>query len=392
LPDAVRSFVARLARDVSECKWLDLEIVYEEVYPKLTASYFSKSLWPEAEAFGPDLTEDPLICILYKQLYYRHLFANGTPSFGDYIDSYTVYVDFFNFIFSKPSDFELPSQWLWDIVDEFIWQFQAFTQFRATLTPASHPDEIAELCERPDIWNVHNVLNAFYSVANISAINEQLIAKKNGASADEIAEIAGPIGSRPLFQVLGYFCLIGLLRTHAITGDYHLALRSLEHLGGSFNDPLFRPVNGCHITTFYYLGFTYMMLSRYADAIKTFSSVLMYIARLRGVFARQAAAAASAGTASNATALLKLGDKMYSLLAVCNALCPTKLEDALVVNLREKVMPDVLQVINSASSTTLSRGGADEVLAAFEKLFAYAAPKYVEPVAPDWEQMDADAA
>ena len=26
---------------------------------------------------------------------------------------------------------ELPNQWLWEIIDEFIYQFQAFSQFRS---------------------------------------------------------------------------------------------------------------------------------------------------------------------------------------------------------------------------------------------------------------------
>lgn len=40
----------------------------------------------------------------------------------------------------------------------------------------------------------------------------------------------------------------------------------------------------CQITTSYYVGFAYMMMRRYADAIQTFSSILLYIQRTKQLF------------------------------------------------------------------------------------------------------------
>ena len=33
-----------------------------------------------------------------------------------------------------PVALELPNQWLWNIIDEFIYQFQSFSQFRSKLS------------------------------------------------------------------------------------------------------------------------------------------------------------------------------------------------------------------------------------------------------------------
>jgi hypothetical protein len=41
-------------------------------------------------------------------------------------------------------------------------------------------------------------------------------------------EVAGPYGSKQLYKMLGYYCLIGLLRIHCLMGDFHLALSSIE--------------------------------------------------------------------------------------------------------------------------------------------------------------------
>jgi translation initiation factor 3 subunit L len=43
-------------------------------------------------------------------------------------------------------------------------------------------------------------------------------------------------------------------------------------------------VPACQISTSYYVGFAYMMMRRYADAIQTFSSILLYIQRTKQLF------------------------------------------------------------------------------------------------------------
>jgi hypothetical protein len=51
---------------------------------------------------------------------------------------------------------ELPIQWVWDIIDEFIYQFQEFCQYRSKLKNKS-PDEIAKLKSNPHVCcvNIH---------------------------------------------------------------------------------------------------------------------------------------------------------------------------------------------------------------------------------------------
>ncbi len=42
------------------------------------------------------------------------------------------------------------------------------------------------------------------------------------------SEIVGEYGTRPLYKLLGYFSLIGLLRVHSLLGDFTLALKVME--------------------------------------------------------------------------------------------------------------------------------------------------------------------
>lgn len=43
----------------------------------------------------------------------------------------------------------------------------------------------------------------------------------------------------------------------------------------------FTPVTACLVATYYYVGFCYIMLRRYPDAIRTFVSILNTILRMR---------------------------------------------------------------------------------------------------------------
>jgi len=47
---------------------------------------------------------------------------------------------------------------------------------------------------------------------------------------------------------------------------------------------MYSRVPACQVTTFYYVGFAYMMMRRYQDAIRTFSNILLYIQRTKQMF------------------------------------------------------------------------------------------------------------
>ena len=50
----------------------------------------------------------------------------------------------------------------------------------------------------------------------------------------------------------------------------------------NFMQSPFTRVTACHVTTYYYVGFCYLMLRRYPDAIRAFVTILNFIVRMRG--------------------------------------------------------------------------------------------------------------
>lgn len=104
------------------------------------------------------------------------------------------------------------------MLDEFVYQFTSFSHWRSS-PKAKTEEELEMLAESPNIWSSYSVLNVLYSLVQKSQINEQLKAERAAKSAEEVTEVAGEYGSKPLYKNLGYFSLICLLHVHVLLGD-----------------------------------------------------------------------------------------------------------------------------------------------------------------------------
>lgn len=91
-------------------------------------------------------------------------------------------------------------------------------------------------------------------------------------------------------------------------------------LNFSTSQTAFTRVTACHVATYYYVSFCYMMLRRYPDAITNFVHVLNMTMRM------------TRGYHGNARSyqydqINKMADRMYALVAICNALSPNRVDD-----------------------------------------------------------------
>jgi len=253
---------------------------------------------------------------------------------------------------STSLELDLPGQWLWDIIDEFIYQFQSFCQYRCKLKNKPK-EEILLLQNNPQVWNVNSVINFLQSMINKSNTIRNLERERQGLKEEE--------GSWSVSKMLGYFSIIGLCRIHCLLGDYYLALKTISPIELTAHKGLFTQTIACHITLYYYLGFIYMMMRRYVDAIRTFSSILLYISRTKQYHTRS----------YQNDQISKKNEQMYGLLAICLSLCPQRVDENVHTLLRDKYADKMLK---------MQRG--DE--ATFEELFSYACPKFVTPSPPNY--------
>lgn len=94
------------------------------------------------------MNDDPIFLILYRELYYRHVYSRLQPNIDDRFHSYENSCELFNYLLNSegPVALQLPEQWLWDIIDEFIYQFQVFCTWKSKAKNISE-DELAMLSE-----------------------------------------------------------------------------------------------------------------------------------------------------------------------------------------------------------------------------------------------------
>jgi len=163
-----------------------------------------------------------------------------------------------------PVKLELPEQWLWDIIDEFIYQYQVFCSWRSKVKNKTE-DELVMLGEGgpvclvscssvplskvdDDRSGVHTVYSMFYipwcknpRLTSTSSPRERekhpkklrawyLVPAFGSQLTFSLREIVGEYGQRSLYRMLGYFSIVGLLRVHVLLGDFTLALKVMENV------------------------------------------------------------------------------------------------------------------------------------------------------------------
>jgi translation initiation factor 3 subunit L len=363
IPEPVVQFIQSFYKAYLDNNVYELYTHYETQFNKLTETYYKNTSWPDPVEDVAELVQnDQIFLVLYSEVYYRHAYARLSPNLEHRNGSFHNYCNLFNLLLNNgdgPVTFELPNKWLWDIIDEFIYQFNEFSSYKLRLLSSSkaNAEEVAIVESRPEEWSSYSVLNALYSLVGRSNIVEQLKdSKVNGTNFNEINhEVAGQYGSLPLYRNLGYYSIIGLLRIHTISGDFTLALKTIEYIELD-KRAFFTRLPGCHFTTYYYVGFCYLMLHRYSDAIRTFSHILLYIARTSDIL-----------RSGQYDLVTKKSGQMYALLTILIGLAPTKLDDVLYTGIKDKIGDKFFKI---------QRGG-EESIPIYEDLFKFGAPKFI---------------
>ena len=343
--------------------------MYSHTFPTLSERFFKGTLWPKAEAIAHLVDNDHVYCMLYKELYFRHVFATGMPTLEQRKESWDNYYDLFSIILSSNLNMLLPNGWLWDMIDEFVYQFQSYLQYRGELIGKTMEDIQALKNADATMWDASAVIRILEQLVTRSGIREEL---KTPNGPEELYKTEGYSATASnVLRMLGYFSLIGLLRVHCVLGDHVAGLKALAPLNPHMRKGLFATkIAMAAITMAYYSGFAYLMLHRYLDAADCFNFGVIYVSKVknhaRGVGHDQ---------------ILKKNEQMYAALAMTNALCSPaqrRLDEAAMSSLREKY-GEQMRSMNSGSFVT------------FEELFAYACPKYASAQAPDWSDATANS-
>jgi translation initiation factor 3 subunit L len=368
IPDKVDHFLGRLKDCVENRKVNEIHVLYDEEFNALTDKHYKNpnSKWPNAidvaEALGIESPKNSLFIILYKDLYYRHIFLKNQQTYEDRKGTWENYCKLLNLFVDDMESGQtlsigLPAQWLWDILDEFVYQYETYTRFMNKTLKRQDDAEIQKLRENPDVFDTTKVLELLLKLVRSSKVEAWL---KNPDSG-----ITGGAHTDELVRHAGYFSIMQLLRMNSMLGDYRTALQTIDCVDFNAEVPLFYKIPACHITLFYYMGFGYLMMRRYVDAIRTFSSILVFLSKTSGVNQMS----------FQYEFMVKRQDQMYNLLLICQSLCPQTLDESVEKHIRDKLLE---------KQARLQRG--EELC--FTELFNYACPKFVSAAAPDFGNLE----
>jgi len=365
VPDVVKQFVMYFYRHIRERNLSEIYSMYDVSFTKLSQKFFKAAAWPSADVVAELVDHDHVFLLLYKEMYFRHMYASNQasvqPNLKQRCESWENYCNLFRIVLHGNVNMQLPNEWLWDMIDEFIYQFQSWCQYRGKPARMSAEElEVVKTCE--EVWNVVDVLNYLQALVEKSGVVAELEA--DGGRA--LKEADGYVGGSNVLKMLGYFALVGLLKVHSLIGDYDSALKALYPIVLQNRSTLYATkIPGCNITAHYYTAFAYIMLQRYNDSAKILNSVLTYVVRIKQ-YIRQS---------SQYDQILKKNEQMYAMLAIIVALAPAAqkiLEENVMNQLREKHNDKIMRMAR----------GDDNV---FDEPFSYSCPKFVTPTAPNYD-------
>jgi len=367
IPDAVDHFLGSLNTALQQRQVQEIHRLYEDTYNNLSKKHYSNGKWPSVQAVSEQVSDEPLFLVYYKELYYRHVYARGgnTVPFLDRAGSWDNYCSLLDLILDdlnegKELSVALPPQWIYDILDEFVYDYQTYCNYRAKTVKNARDKELSSIRENPQVYETKKVLKYLTQLISASKIEEYLSNPQNPKGITGLSAYTDET-----VRYVGYFALMQLLRMHSLLGDFHLALATIQKIDLEAEVPLFYSITACHVTLYYYMGFAYLMLRRYADATNAFSDILAYLSKTAGVNS----------LSYQYEAIIKKQDQMFALLLLALALCPRSLDEALERTMKEKYADKQLR---------LQRG--EELC--FEETFQYACPKFVTPAPPNYDNTE----
>jgi translation initiation factor 3 subunit L len=312
---------------------------------------------------------------IYRELTQRHFHSVTRPTIQDRLEGWTVYRELLDELLDDENSsssnhsappFFLTPEWTFDILHEFVYQFQGFCQFRSAVyasfnkfkqnsaTGANIPqhvqDNLHHIANNPDAWAVETVIMYLNKLMQI------------GSSS----KVAG-------YQYLGVFASVVLSRMECLLGDYDGCLLaadrmsrvmvSAQHLSSSpVNEvsatALVQSVISARLSYAYHAGVAYLMTRRFQACWSILGDACIDL--YRGF---------QTGQYRTVSDLFpKLYDRMLALLAITLHSCPPRnsVDENLIKMIREKHGSQLVKMEEGVAS-------------AYESLFVFGSPKFITP-------------
>lgn len=338
LPKALTDFVFDLYDSITLSQLPEEQAkLYSQDFQELSSKY---APWPLPQAIASECNGDPLFLAIYRELTQRqfHQKQNRRTSLRDRIEGWQVYKDLFDEILESDGNFYLIPEWVFEIMHEFIYEFQGFCQARSAVHTAA--SKYSLLQEDGNIADTANNNHQKNIIENYKMLQANMDAWDTKAIFQYLHRL-GRLGvtDKPVYAYLSIFAAVSRSRLECLLGDYTACLEALTPLtqdhvtipkDGMTISQVLQDVFGARLSVAYHAGVAFLLLRRYKDAVRTLGEIGSYMERgfKTGLMRRM----------PNADQHGKMYERILSLLAILQSICPTPglLEETLVRALRER--------------------------------------------------------
>lgn len=98
VPDSVKSFVVHMYRHIRDKNVYEIHQMYETSFQSISDRFFKDTPWPSADSVAPYVDKDHVFGLLYREMWFRHVFARLSPTLKQRIDSWENYCNLFKVI------------------------------------------------------------------------------------------------------------------------------------------------------------------------------------------------------------------------------------------------------------------------------------------------------
>ncbi|RYG68771.1 hypothetical protein EON64_04400 [archaeon] len=239
-------------------------------------------------------------------------------------------------------DYLLTTQWIYDITQEFAYQFQGFCQFRSQHS-SQNPDTLRLLQANKEAWT-------------LPAAVDMLAKLVRGG------RVEGVTGQSPMSSQLAYFATIELARLECLIGDHSASLNTISRLHITERNELFATLPICMFNVYYHIAVCHMLSKAHASALDVFSDIILYVLRILKPGAGYTLAKGVPQT------LHRMLDKALHLTALLLTITPSYAVD-----------DQVRDAVNSKCEEKMRRLRSGEKQAAVE-MWESNCPKFISPL------------
>ena len=266
-------FLGQFNSDYKNSQVENLNFLTDYAFHKLSEDVFKDKPWPKIETFDESLNLHSNVVLLYREFYYRHIFSKLPTMTSDInlrCEAWKNYLTLFDSLAPETGNLlhqcELPCKWIWEILDEAIYQYHNFCQFLIKL-PKNDP-LLNDIKQRKDIPTFSSFETALKSLIDRSKIlNEKR----------EIINVEKP----KTVEYLGYYGYLALIKLYVSHGMVQEAYKMLEKVTSTFVVRYLKRSWCTLVSFFYYSGITFILNNDILKGTKILEKCCSFFYRYR---------------------------------------------------------------------------------------------------------------